>query len=358
MKVRLVQLGMGGVGHSLLRQLLDCAALHQTRLGLRIQVVAVCDSRGVLLDAEGISREVLEDAMRLKQEGNDLTQLEQTAPNDGSWRALSELAAPDCLFVDCTAADETAPLLISALEKGAGAVLANKKPLTAEQSTYERIAHPRARSRWESTVGSGVPVIAAMRRLIESGDSIERIEGATSGTLGRLMTGLEDSVPFSRLLGQAHREGATEPDPRDDLSGEDAARKALILARGMGMRIDLKDVRCQSLYPPAMDQLSVEEFLNRAPSLDEGFSSRCRQAWEQGLKLRYRLEVSRQSCSAGLAAVEPSSPLANLRGNDNLIQFHTRWYRKTPLVLQGRGEGVHATAAGVLSDIVDLARLD
>src|SRR5690606_31061059 len=128
-----------------------------------------------------------------------------------------------------------------------------------------------ARGRWETTVGAGLPVIATLTRLVASGDSITRIAGTFSGTLGYLMTGLESGRLFSEVVREAYERGYTEPDPRDDLGGVDVARKALILARGMNYRLDMDDIEVKGLYPPLMESLSVDEFMSELPQLDEHY---------------------------------------------------------------------------------------
>jgi aspartokinase/homoserine dehydrogenase 1 len=270
--------------------------------------------------------------------------------------------------VDCSATEQTAPALLFALSRGYKIVLANKKPLTIQQEVYDRLtragataAAPQdpARSRWEATVGAGLPVIATLNRLVMSGDPISRVAGTFSGTLGFLMTGLQAGRPFSEVVRQAHTLGYTEPDPRDDLGGVDVARKALILARGMGYRIDMDDIEVKGLYPPIMENFSVAEFMEALPQLDEHYREEVARAASEGKVLRYTatLEVGTAGdvrCTVGPTAVEAESPLGRLSGTDNLIAFYTRWYSPTPLVIQGIGAGVDVTAAGVLSDIVEL----
>lgn len=273
------------------------------------------------------------------------------------------------VVVDCTATDATVPALLFALERRYKLVLANKKPLTGDQEVYDRLTSAgvtgagagstplrgSGRTRWETTVGAGLPVIVTLNRLLASGDEIQRVAGAFSGTLGYVMTGLQAGRAFSEIVREAHRLGYTEPDPRDDLGGVDVARKALILARGMGMRLELADVQVSGLYPANMGGLSVAEFMDQLPALDAGFRSQVEQAEAAGKVLRYAATVEAGRCAVGPVQVERTSPLGRLTGADNLVEFTTCWYTPNPLVVQGRGAGADATAAGVLSDIVELA---
>ncbi|HSR69597.1 MAG TPA: homoserine dehydrogenase [Acidobacteriota bacterium] len=350
--MRLQLLGLGGVGRTLMEQVLESRSFHLQHLGLRLEMAAICDSSGTLAAP---SDAALEKAIESKRQGRSLADL-KGGRKDDPLELLRGLAAPDLIAVDCTAGEDTGPALAEALERGAGVVLANKKPLTGPLDLYRRLTPPGGRSRWESTVASGVPVIATLNRLRAGNDRIERIQGATSGTLGRLMTGLQQGRPFSRLVQEAHRQGATEPDPRDDLGGRDVARKALILARGMGLALDLEDVQVESLYPAHLDTLSIDEFLDALQPLDSDYARRSQEALKNGHTLRYMLSVTPGEVRAGLSAVPLDSPLARLRGNDNLIEFHTRHYPDSPLLLQGRGNGLQATANGTLSDIIELCR--
>ncbi len=169
------------------------------------------------------------------------------------------------------------------------------------------------------------------------------------------MSGLQEGRPFSEIVREAHALGYTEPDPRDDLGGVDVARKALILARGLDWRLDLADVAVQGLYPAEMDKLSLRQFLDELPALDAQFAEQVQTAAAQGQTLRYAATVADHACRVGPLLVDRDSPLGRLTGTDNLVEFHTRWYSPTPLVIQGRGAGADVTAAAVLSDIIELA---
>ena len=188
-----------------------------------------------------------------------------------------------------------------------------------------------------------------------SGDRVERVAGTFSGTLGYVMTGLQEGRLFSEVVREAHALGYTEPDPRDDLGGLDVARKALILARTIGWQLELDDIAVQGLYPPEMGALSVAEFMARLPQLDGFFAAQVEKAADEGGTLRYAAVVNDGLSSVGPTIVSQESPLGRLRGTGNLIEFHSDWYSPSPLVVQGPGAGVDVTAAGVLSDIMELA---
>lgn len=356
--------GAGGVGRALVRQIVALRALHARQYGLELAVVAVTDSNGGVLALDGeLSDATLLDLVHLKEQGGRLADHLQGAPQ-GDVAAIVDVAGrPGAVVVDCTATERTAPALLFALERGYKIALANKKPLTVEQEVYERLTRAggtasgvrQTHTRWETTCGAGLPVIVTQNRLLASGDPIYRIAGALSGTLGYVMTGLQAGRDFSAVVREAHRLGYTEPDPRDDLGGVDVARKALILARGLGWQLGLADVAVTGLYPPAMDSLTVDEFLDALVQLDEPLRRDVEAARRAGQVLRYAAVVAEGRCTVGPTLVGADSPLGRLTGTDNLVEFHTKWYQPTPLVVQGRGAGADATAAGVLSDIVELA---
>ena len=351
----LILFGLGGVGRALLSQIGEQRSLHREKYGLRIRFLALCDSSGAVVEPQGgFTDELLAGILQHKEEGGALAAHQLGQPYKSPEAMIDGIGKPGTVVVDCTASDGTAGALLLALERGYQVVLANKKPLTVVQDVYDGISRSSGSARWETTVGAGLPVIATINRMVSSGDEIERIAGSFSGTLGYLMTGLEEGRSYSETVAEAYRLGYTEPDPRDDLGGVDVARKALILARRIGWRMEMEQVEIRSLYPERMAGLSVDSFLAELPSLDEAYGARVASAAAEGKVLRYAATLSEGACSVGPTAVAKDSPLGRLTGTDNLVELYSRWYSPNPLVIQGRGAGVEATAAGVLSDIVEL----
>ena len=360
--VPVVVLGLGSVGRAFVSQVLSQRAFHKRHYGLHLSVRAVSDSQGLVCTAAGgLSDAELAAVLKHKAAGRPLDAWTGGTACASPRTAAQQGAAPGCVVVDCSAADATADALQWALAAGHRIVLANKKPLTQDLDVWNRLTHTPAgtwnlgRSRWETTVGSGLPVVATLHRLVGSGDTVASMEGALSGTLGYVMTGLQQEQAFSDVVSEAKASGYTEPDPRDDLGGVDVARKALILARGIGLGLTLADVEIESLYPKEVADLSVDEFMAALPAMNHGFRTRCAAAARRDACLRYVASVSADAVRVGLQEVPLDSPLGQLQGTDNLVQFRSGWYNPQPLVLQGRGAGVDATAAGVLSDVVELA---
>ncbi len=367
-RIPVILFGMGGVGATLLRQTLELRRFHADEYGIEFSFTAICDRNGAVIAMEGgLDDELLAELVDLKQQGGHLVNHPLGGPQVDSYSIVDIAGRGDALVVDCTASEATIPGLLYALERKYRVVMANKKPLTADQETYDLFVSAAATNRskgarrnlsmlhWETTVGAGLPVNTTLGRLYSSGDTVQQIMGAFSGTLGYVMSGLQQGQPFSQVVSEAYRQGYTEPDPRDDLSGLDVARKALILARGIGWKLELTDIPIESLYPAEMNSLSVSEFIDALPTLDDAYREKVADAERRSQVLRYAATVADNHCKVGLVFVPATSPLGRLTGTDNLVEFTTRWYNPTPLVIQGRGAGQDATAAGVLSDMVELA---
>ena len=242
----------------------------------------------------------------------------------------------------------------AAVRKGCGVVLANKLPLAGDLAWFDELTS--APSRWETTVGAALPVISTLRTILDSGDEVQRIEGSLSGTLGYIASELEAGAPFGATVREAKKRGYTEPDPRQDLGGLDAARKALILGRMLGYRLEMADVQVEPLYPAAMNRLSVDEFLQQADELNAAMTLRASNLTAGGRKLRYAAVVANGRCSVGFVGADPTTKLGSIRTTDSIVVFTTRCYSDNPLAVSGRGAGQEVTANGVLGDIVSLSR--
>jgi homoserine dehydrogenase len=260
--------------------------------------------------------------------------------------------------VDVTAND-TAEILRHVLETGMDVVLANKRPLTDRRQDADALqATAREHGRrllFEATVGAGLPVIDTAWKLLESGDRIRRIHGCLSGTLGFLLSEVGAGRAFSATVREAMRRGYAEPDPREDLSGMDVARKALILGRLLGFPGGIDAVSVESLVPKQARGMPLPEFLASLDRFDDTWVARVAAAKERGQVLRYVAAVTRGRIRVGLATVPLESALGALRGTDNQVVFTTDRYRTNPLVITGPGAGLDVTAAGVMNDILKLA---
>ncbi|RYE60133.1 MAG: hypothetical protein EOO82_03585, partial [Oxalobacteraceae bacterium] len=223
------------------------------------------------------------------------------------------------------------------------------------QELFQIAAAHGVQLRYEATVGAGLPVLDTIDKLTTAGDKVLEILGCFSGTLGYLMTELEDGTSFSSAVRQAFEKGYTEPDPRDDLSGMDVARKALILARSMGIAVELSDIALEPLFPAECSSDDPQTFLNNLKILDDTFVDRMAKAVAKGSTLRYVARISPTQVTVGVEEISKSDPLGRLRGTDNQVSIRTMRYNANPLIVTGPGAGSEVTAAGVLNDIITIA---
>ena len=346
-----VLLGFGRVG----RALVDPLAVSGN--GNALRAVGLLDRSGYVFDPRGLLRRRLLRLAEGKDQGRLLRDLGGVAAD--AHAALAHIAAHAVsrpILVDVTA-EETGDLLRDAAGQGFDLVLANKKPLAGTYDSLERLLSAAAsagrRIRFEATVGAGLPILDTHRKLVESGDRVLRVEGCFSGTLGFVLSAVGAGRPFSEAVREAVERGYAEPDPRDDLSGRDAARKGLILARLLGYRG--APPAPEDLVPPALRSVSLPDFLRRLSELDQTWRARVAREAARGHVLRYVVTATPRSVTARLLSVSASSPIGSLTGTRNLVSFTTRRYRAEPLVVTGPGAGAEVTAAGILNDIQQLA---
>ncbi|MEZ4510850.1 MAG: homoserine dehydrogenase [Chloroflexota bacterium] len=351
-RVPVIVYGAGGVGSALLAQIVESRVRVAERNGCQFDVVAVTDSRSWVWNAEGLSNGQLRDIVVAKKNGRSLTPTPHERPSDlDILNHMAESVVTDGIVVDVTAVNGMEPVLDRALELGYGVALANKKAFAGPWVTARRyFNHPRVRH--ESTVGGGQPVIATLRYLLDVNDPIYEIEGQMSGTLGFICGCLDKGIPFSQAVAEAKAKGFTEPDPREDLGGQDVMRKVLILARMAGWSFEADEIRVESLYPAELAGLSVGEFLTAVSVLDQPMAARAAAAAAEGKVLRYTARVEEGRGVVGLQAIPAGSALANMK----YISFRTERYNDEPLLIGGKGAGVEMTAAGVLGDMIDLVR--
>jgi aspartokinase/homoserine dehydrogenase 1 len=265
---------------------------------------------------------------------------------------------PHAIIIDCSASAEVAERYPGWLAGGIHIVTPNKKANSADLEFYARLHEARrqggAHYLYEATVGAGLPIIQTLRDLRDTGDEIQRVEGILSGTLAYLFNTWDGSVPFSSVVRTAKAKGYTEPDPRDDLSGLDFARKIIILGREMGLKLEMSDVQLEGLVPPQLASCSAAEFLDRLPQFDAAMTERLNAARSRNRVLRYvgTLDAATGKASVGLVELERSHTFANINLTDNVVRFITRRYNENPLVVQGPGAGPEVTAGGVFADLL------
>ncbi len=361
--LRIIQLGFGNVGRALVSQLQ--AAQQQFPWLL---LCGIADSSGLWLAPAGFSAEERHAALGHRASGSPLSAW-RPASQDARFIPAGEAYSPALVtrlaalslertvVVDLTSSQDLYSTLLALREAGHHLVLANKWPLTVPYDDYTRLwqaGDGTNRLGHETTVGAALPVIGPLEERMSVGDQVDEIVASVSGTLGFVTSSIMEGKPFSDALREAAARGYTEPDPRVDLGGVDAQRKALILARKIGQRWNLADVQVDSLLPSALRDISLERFWEELPGLDEQYAKRVAEAREQGKALRYLAIIKPgEKPWVGLKAVPADSVLASTRGTESLFMFRTTLYNEQPLIVRGQGAGGALTASGVLGDILN-----
>lgn len=343
--------GPGIVGGALLDQLADQIPRLKQEFNLDLRVRAISSSRKMALDEHMLN---LADWRESMQGATEPTDLQRFADH------VDAEHLPHGVIIDCTASEAVARHYDQWLRRGIHVITPNKRANTAELAYYREIRRINrehgVRYLYETTVGAGLPIIQTLRDLVQTGDEVYEVEGIFSGTLSYLFNIYDGSTTFSDIVADAKSRGFTEPDPRDDLSGMDVARKVVILGREMGLDIELDDVTVEGLVPEELQSLSVPDFLAALPQRDEAMQQLFVEARERGEVLRYVGSVDQNGkASARLRTYPTDHPFARIQMTDNIVLFRTRRYQPNPLVVQGPGAGPEVTAGGVFADLLRLA---
>jgi aspartokinase/homoserine dehydrogenase 1 len=347
-KLHLIIVGVGNIGATLLQQLLQQHQYLFSR-GFEVRVCGLANSERMVFNANGIEIGHWQEELKHADKKMDARQMAEE---------VRKLDLTNVALVDCTASEELSQAYALFVDANMHIVTPNKRanvlPLKQYKLLMEKLIERQKFFLYEANVGAGLPVISTLHDLIASGDRIKKIEGILSGTLSYLFNSYDGSRPFSEIVREAHKLGFTEPDPRDDLRGEDVARKLLILARQTGWEIDLKDIHVENLVPSTLRHLNTKQFLKKLPLVDTTFQKRYERANSHGSVLRYVAKLAYHRGSAGLVEVPMHHPFALTKGSDNIFAFTTDRYSRTPLIVQGPGAGAEVTAGAVFSDILKL----
>jgi aspartokinase/homoserine dehydrogenase 1 len=342
LRCAVVLLGTGMVGGAFLK-LLDTPAAASLRL------VAAANSRRQQINPARLADRGLRE--RLKTAGD-------TRDDAALLDALAACDAACKVIIDATASTALAAHHPEWLARGHHIVTANKALAGGELTGWRALQAAIAgggRYGDSATVGAGLPVLSTLRRLRSCGDALLTLEGVFSGSLSWLFNQYDGRRPFSELLREARALGYTEPDPRSDLSGEDVARKLLIIARHAGFALGTDEVVVEGLVPESLRQLGTEQFLDRLEELDAPLAARHAEASSRGHVLRFLARLNQRGLArVGLAEVPPSHPAARLYGTDNQFALSTTRYNTQPLVIQGPGAGPEVTAQALLGDVLAL----
>jgi len=347
--------GVGLVGGTLIEQILHSKADILKRRNINLNIFALSNSKQLLLDKNGINSDWQKNLAGQDKDGFTINDVIGFAKNNH----LENLIA-----VDNTASVDFIKNYIPLVENGFDLVSSNKIGNTVDFSFYKDLRAALKRNEknylYETNVGAGLPLVDTIKLLHHSGENITRINGVFSGSLSYLFNNFsEQEKDFSGILQEAVDKGFTEPDPREDLSGNDVARKLLILARELDLENEFDDVQIQNLIPENLREGSAKDFLGRLSELNEEYQEK-KKAQEEDHVLRYvgvlagDLSKSKGELAVKLVSVSKNSSLGQVQGSDSIFEIYTESYGERPLVIQGAGAGAKVTARGVFGDILRL----
>jgi aspartokinase/homoserine dehydrogenase 1 len=344
-------IGPGTVGRVLLDQIASQSERLHRDFKLDMRVRGIQSSKRMLLSDKGVTLSRWQEEFAAATAPADLARFVEHVGVD---------YLPHRVIIDCTSSSDVARHYCDWLAAGIHVVTPNKKANSADIATYRALQEARrlgsSHYLYEATVGAGLPVIQTLRDLRETGDEINSIEGIFSGTLAYLFNVYDGTRAFSEIVREAKQRGYTEPDPRDDLSGTDVARKLIILAREMGLTLQLADVKVESLVPAGLESGSIDDFLARLPQHDATMAARYQAAHARGKVLRYVGRITADgTATVGVVEFESRHAFANIALTDNVVRFATSRYNSNPLIVQGPGAGPEVTAGGIFADLLRLS---
>lgn len=356
-KVNIAIFGKGLVGGTLIDQIIENTQSVLQRRKIQLNVFAVANSKKVLLQKDGVSKNWKDDLVALGDEKWTIKHIIDFAKA----HHFENLIA-----VDNTASINFVGNYIPLIEAGFDLVSCNKIANTLSFDFYQevraKLKEYKKQYLYETNVGAGLPLIDTIRLLHESGENITKIRGVFSGSLSYLFNNFsKDDVPFSKVLQEAIDKGFTEPDPREDLGGNDVARKLLILARELDLENELDEVAIKNLIPEHLREGSVTSFLNNISLLDDEYQA-LKESQKPNHVLRYIGELSgdlskeKGNLAVKLVSTPINTPLGSLQGSDAIFEIYTESYGEQPIVIQGAGAGASVTARGVFGDILRLAK--
>ncbi len=356
-KINIAVFGKGLVGGTLINQILENSPTILERRKIQLNVFAISNSKKVLLSANGANSD-WEDELDNSVLDNNINTIIDFAEQ----HHLENLIA-----VDNTSSEDFVKKYIPLVEAGFDLVSSNKLGNTTSYSFYKELRKALEKNNktylYETNVGAGLPLIDTIKLLHDSGENITRIRGVFSGTLSYIFNRFSsENISFSSVLQEAITKGYTEPEPREDLSGNDVARKLLILARELDLENEFEDITIENLIPiKELQDLPRDTFLDRLDQLNAYFKQK-KDHQEPNHVLRYigdlhgDLSQTKGELDVKLVSVPLNSPLGNLKGSDAIFEIYTESYGEQPLVIQGAGAGAQVTARGVFGDILRLAQ--
>ena len=340
--------GVGNIGGTLLRQITGHHRFLEENRHIKLSLVGLCNSKRFFFNPEGVDPEAWKEDLNSRGAKGTVNEFIEHAFN---------LNLPNSVFVDNTGSTEVPRLYRQLFEKSFSVVTCNKIGNTGDFDSYRLNRDAAARFGvdylYETTVGAGLPIIKTLQELLVCGDEILRVEAILSGTISFVFNEYKGERTFASVVREAQEKGFTEPDPRDDLSGLDFARKMLILARETGLDTEFDDMELQPILPEnCLNAATVEDFYRELEASEEHFGKLKNKAAAENKVVHFVGVLADGKARTELMMLDSSHPFYNLTGSDNIISFTTNRYLDNPMVIKGPGAGAEVTAAGVLADLV------
>lgn len=345
-QVNLFIAGLGNVGKRFLDQLHLQKEFLKEHLRMQVRVVGIANSKKMCFNEKGIDL------------ANWQSELHSGQPMNlkGFTSFILSKNLRNTVFADITANEEIAGIYSSLLQKSISVIACNKVAASSSFKYYNELKELAKEYNchflFETNVGAGLPIIGTLKDLMQSGDSVHRIEAVLSGTLNFVFNKYNGTKSFASVVKQAQEEGYTEPDPRLDLSGKDVVRKILILARECGEKLEAEDICNNSFMPQSCMKGSVNDFYTAMEKEETHFKKLLDDANQSGKKLKFIASYDNGKASVGLKQVDERSDFFHLYGKDNVVLFYTDRYPEQPLVIKGAGAGAEVTASGVFADLL------
>ncbi len=348
--VNVFMIGVGLIGGTLINQINSHSDSLKSTHKINIKLIGLANTKNMLITQDGISTTAWKETLNESIEVSDLNSFVSQ---------MIDIDLPNSVFIDNTANSEIPKLYNQILSNNISIVTPNKIATSSKYENYLKLKSTAAKKKvsflYETNVGAGLPVISTIENLVLSGDRITKLEAVLSGSVSYIFNTFSAKRKFSDVVFEAKNMGLTEPDPREDLSGEDVRRKITILAREAGYKVEMNDVKLKGILNKAcLNAKSVADFMTELAAMDNHFEKLAGKANEENGKLRFIATMENGKCSIGLKTVDSESPFFNLGGSDNMLVITTERYNIRPLVIKGPGAGADVTAAGVFAEIVSI----
>ena len=348
--MHLFVVGTGLIGSTLFKQITQQAEFLEKKKSIRLNVAGLSNQSHMIFNENGISTTEWKEELT-KGPASNISEFV---------KKMKEMNLPNCVFVDNTASKELPSFYEEVLNASISIVTPNKNANSGPYKEYQKLQHAAnkrgVKFLYETNVGAGLPVINTLKDLMWSGDRIIKIEAILSGTLSYIFNNFKVGTKFKDIVWEAKQKGYTEPDPRDDLSGLDVARKILILSRETGLNLELHDIKIEQILPEsAVAAQTIDAFFEALEKENTFFEQKVLEAEKEGKVLRFIAKLENGKASISLDQVDAQHPFYALSGSDNIISYTTERYKDRPLVVKGPGAGAEVTAAGVFADIINIS---